>query len=138
MPAHLFVYGTLLKKLNLPCYRYIQKVADFVGEAKTHGVLWDLGNYPGLQVDATAGAVMGELFKLKEPLDWHELDAYEDFHPNDLAGSLYLRIETQVLLANDKPQRAWVYHYQGPMHFAKVIEHGDYALHRQTLRFPRR
>ncbi|WP_425281492.1 gamma-glutamylcyclotransferase [Pseudoalteromonas xiamenensis] len=78
------------------------------------------------------------LFKLKEPLDWHELDAYEDFHPNDLAGSLYLRIETQVLLANDKPQRAWVYHYQGPMHFAKVIEHGDYALHRQTLRLPRR
>lgn len=129
-PVYLFVYGTLLKKLNLPCYRMLQSVADYVGEASTTGVLWDLGSYPGLHVDNNAGRVLGELFRLKSPIDWEELDAYEDFNQQDLSGSLYLRIETQVLLKHGETCNAWVYHYQGPMQFAKQINEGDYALYR--------
>ena len=83
----LFVYGTLLRSDSGATGREqrarLELDADWRGRARTAGLLYDLGRYPGLVVSAQPGAeVHGEIFELADPahtLRW--LDAYEGIVP---------------------------------------------------------
>ncbi|MFC3032773.1 gamma-glutamylcyclotransferase [Pseudoalteromonas fenneropenaei] len=130
---YLFVYGTLLRKLNLACFRFLTPVAEYVCEAQVRGELWDLGSYPGLCLNEQANLVKGELFKLTNNSNWQTLDEYEDYQPSDPANSLYLRVATPIVCEHSTITSAWVYHYQGSLQLAKAISSGDYYSYRRKL-----
>ncbi len=42
------------------------------------------------------------------------LDAYEDYRPDDVVGSLFRRTETPVTLDDGSQKVCWIYVYNGP------------------------
>jgi len=112
MAERLFVYGTLHPQ-HAP-----NEIADVVrrfkrlGEGTVHGRLYDLGDFPAMVLDQTAGKVNGEVFII--PTDSNalaRLDAYEEYHPSDPKQSLFLRQKTTVDLADGTKPECWVYVY---------------------------
>ncbi|MGR3809414.1 gamma-glutamylcyclotransferase family protein [Jiulongibacter sp. NS-SX5] len=115
----LFVYGTLMKKCSANEWSdFLQKNANYLGEAKTKGDLYKIDYYPGLIL--SENWVYGELFELNDPsYAFHYLDQYEDFNPAKPEKSLYLREKMEVLI-NDAVELAWVYIFNRPYkHFEK-------------------
>ena len=55
-----------------------------------------------------------------------ELDDIEGFTPGEPDGSLYVRRETPVTLADGRIESAWTYFYNAPLGGAQRIESGDY------------
>jgi gamma-glutamylcyclotransferase (GGCT)/AIG2-like uncharacterized protein YtfP len=96
------------------------------GACSLRGQLVDLGEYPGL-IEGN-GRVAGDLFTLTDPAAWPELDAYEEFFPDDPAASEYDRIYVRLA---DPPLDAWVYRYIRPTDGAKLIASGDWLTHRR-------
>lgn len=47
----LFVYGTLRKDVRNSMFHLLAREARFVGRARMQGLLFDLGDYPGLVPD---------------------------------------------------------------------------------------
>lgn len=131
----LFVYGTLLSGLNN--HHFLQG-ATCLGSATLPGALFDLGDYPGLIV---AGAlalplapVMGELYEVK-PAQWAQLDALEQFDPQSMSNSMYLRQWAEVTWLKTgaaQSQRAQVYVYNWPLTDRPRIENGDFRRHIST------
>ncbi len=128
----LFVYGTLLSGLN---NHHFMQGATCLGPATLLGALFDLGDYPGLIV---AGAlalplapVMGELYEV-EPSQWAHLDALEQFDPQSVSNSMYLRQWAKVTWLKTgavQSQRAQVYVYNWPLTGRSRIENGDFRRH---------
>jgi gamma-glutamylcyclotransferase (GGCT)/AIG2-like uncharacterized protein YtfP len=128
MPDHLFLYGTLLPELARGPLREALGNCTRVGPGALPGRLYDLGAYPGLVPDVSAGGrVAGTVFRLPERHDvLGELDAYEGFHPADPPGSLYLRLPYDVDLADGTSVSCWVYVYNRDPGPAPRIPDGDY------------
>ena len=131
MEPHLFVYGTLRAAAGTKWSRFLASVSSPVGTARTRGVLFYLGGYPGMALDTPDdGWVIGEVVLMNEPSSLlHILDAYEKCSPDDPAPHEYARRLVDVVLDAGETLRAWVYVYCLDPAGKPRISSGDY-LHR--------
>jgi gamma-glutamylcyclotransferase (GGCT)/AIG2-like uncharacterized protein YtfP len=70
----------------------------------------ELGEYPGVVLDAAGGLVAGEVFLVPEGA-WAPLDAYEGFVTGDLVASLFRRVRTEVELEAGGVVESWIYEW---------------------------
>ena len=126
MTAHLFVYGTLLRRSRHPMAQFLAERARHVGTAKVRGRLYNLGRYPGmLEPGSDDDWVHGDLYDLGEgTATLAELDAYE------LAESpLPAHFDRQLADVNvedGKSISAWVWWYRGPVSENQRVASGRY------------
>ncbi len=111
MHTYLFIYGTLHpdrapREIAAATRRLVS-----IGPATIHARLYNIGDYPGAILDATAPPIPGELFAVPDAATLAALDAYEDFCPADPANSLYLRVEITATLPDGSPHPCQVYVY---------------------------
>jgi len=114
--THIFVYGTLRKRIDHPKHRILDDHAEFVGKATCGGRLYLIDWYPGLvEAEGSQNRVIGELYHIlyntSEVLK--KIDLYEGCAP-DSPGPHEYRREKKTVTLNDKAQQiAWVYVYLG-------------------------
>lgn len=95
----LFVYGKLRRggrlsmSMNFPDAR-------FLADAKVAGALYDLGPYPGLLLNDSNAAVIGEVYEVGDDT-LSKLDEIE-------ASSEYWRREIEITLT-DQHRKCWIY-----------------------------
>lgn len=77
-PGHVFVYGTLRRGGSNDINR-LEPRPVWLGRATVRGTLFDLGDYPGLQL-GDAGEVAGEIYTLPPGLE-ALLDDIEEVYP---------------------------------------------------------
>jgi gamma-glutamylcyclotransferase (GGCT)/AIG2-like uncharacterized protein YtfP len=125
--GYVFVYGSL--KRGKPLY-LLEELVDLrleVLPARVQGaVLYDLGPFPGMILQANGGAVLGEVHRfchLKTVLGI--LDEVEEYHGEGDPNNLYRRVEHEAELLNEEGSVAcWLYEYVGPLDEAEPIESG--------------
>lgn len=123
MSKHLvFVYGSLRRgSAGAMSVRFPE--ASFVGDGKVRGRLYDLGAYPGLQLDYSGALVNGEVYEVTDEM-LRKLDEFE-------LTSDYERREVEVEHGSE-PGKCWIY---VPSHDANflaglpLIESGDWIKH---------
>ncbi len=130
---HIFVYGTLRPTLAPPRLRELIGQWRKVGDGFIAGRLYDLGEYPGAVLDSDDGRrIIGEVFRLPDDgatLD--ALDAYEEFDPENICASPFIRRIRQVTLEDGSKLDCWIYVYNGRVSTTTLIKSGDY-MWRQT------
>lgn len=122
----LFAYGTLITgQAPLSIRRLMSKHMRWVGEARTKGILYDLGAYPGMTPGQ--GWVWGQVWRMSSPaMCLEQLDAYEDFRTADFDSEYVRRLgEVELLLPPEKVQ-AWIYYYNGSLIGRSRLREGDY------------
>jgi gamma-glutamylcyclotransferase (GGCT)/AIG2-like uncharacterized protein YtfP len=126
MTEYLFVYGTLRPEEAPEEIRAVVARLRPAGEGTVPGIIFDLGEYPGAVIDPGSGQrIHGMVFEL--PADesvFGPMDGYEGFSPEDLAGSLFLRVKERVELDAGGSVEAWVYVYNLPPAGAPVVASG--------------
>ncbi len=120
-PDLLFVYGTLRPGLSSEGSRLVRDL-ESLGEATVRGVLYDLGDYPGMVVGD--GLVHGDVLRVKSMEQLAALDTYEEC---DRPAPLFHRIVTTARSRDGSECMAWVYVYAREVADATRIDHGDYA-----------
>lgn len=129
----LFVYGTLLQPGNEHA-AYLRRHSKLVSAGKVKGVLYDIGDYPGLILYPSAGHVQGSIYSIDtEALKL--IDAYEGFGPGEYHPNLYLRIMQPVETESGFVD-AWVYIYNLPVEGLIRIEDGDYPKYMAQKKSP--
>lgn len=125
----LFVYGTLRRSVAGGQHPLLTR-AGFVAEARWHGRLYQVGDYPGaVPDDASSASVAGELYRLADPdEDLAALDDYEECGPVYGVDAEYVRTVTRVALADGSVREAWIYLYNRPVDGLARIESGDFRL----------
>ncbi len=130
MTSHLFVYGTLLTgaESRLGAHERVRLGAEarFVTAGMANGQLFDLGNSPGLLVDASE-FVTGEILELASPgttLPW--LDDYEEINHLDPANGLYRRVVHSVTGSSGAAFECWIYELTHLPAGARPIISGDW------------
>ncbi len=123
-PAHLFVYGTLMRGHSLHKFLAKKGQAEFVGKARIRGRLYRLrrGRYPGAVLAGRAhGFVHGELYRINDPPSALKLiDRIEGCDEG-----LFRRRRVDVW-ANGSKIRAWTYFYARSLEGAERIPTGRY------------
>jgi len=118
MNKHLvFVYGSLRRGgAGAMAIRFPS--ASFVGAASVSGRLFDLGAYPGLQVDESSARVLGEVYEVDDET-LKKLDEFE-------AASDYLRRPVAIYLGS-KRSIGWTYEPNPEFYsLRKLISSGDW------------
>ncbi len=94
---HVFVYGTLRRgeerDINL-----LKPAPRYVGQARVAGVLFDLGDYPGLQLGTHSSNhtfVCGEVYAISPALE-DRLDEVEGIEPEPNGEYLKRQVRVQV------------------------------------------
>lgn len=132
--TYLFVYGTLLQPGNEFAV-YLAQHSYFTSPGKIKGKLYDIGEYPGLIVDDTAGYVWGSTYKIESEDVLTELDMYEGIGTDEEQPHLYRRrllpVETDNGLVT-----AWVYAYNRTVDKLHLIECGDYLQYLRQKKSP--
>jgi gamma-glutamylcyclotransferase (GGCT)/AIG2-like uncharacterized protein YtfP len=116
---YLFVYGTLMSCFSNPHSQLLSENAEKAGICHIRGMLYDLGEYPGLKLTEQPCEVTGELYRLQgsgEDLFKH-LDEYE--------GEEYERILAGVKF-NDRNLISWLYVFKESPEGFKEISSGNY------------
>src|SRR5574337_61368 len=90
----LFVYGTLRRGGSNDITR-MQPAPQSLGVDSVAGRLYDLGAYPGLVLDRTAGNVRGELYWIEPALE-RQLDRLEGVSDPPQPGDEYFRRSVPV------------------------------------------
>lgn len=117
----IFVYGTLLRGLNL---HSALKTGDYLGLATVNGELFDLGYFPGLL--AGQQSIVGEIYRVNEAT-LQQLDQIEGVNPTHPASSHYLRQQTEAtLLADGSIHTVELYRYNCSVAGKTAIGCGDY------------
>jgi gamma-glutamylcyclotransferase (GGCT)/AIG2-like uncharacterized protein YtfP len=112
----LFVYGTLHPERAPTMVADVVRRFIAVGRGSVRGWKYDLGEYPGLVLDATGNAVAGDVFALPEDAEvLRRLDAYEGYDAGDLTASLFRRVRTLVAMVDGSALECWVYVYHQPL-----------------------
>ena len=124
--VNLFVYGTLRRSAAHPMHALLCETASPLGDAQVRGVLYRVAAYPGLVLDAGAGWVRGELYRLREPGVLERLDVYEGVGPQDPEPHEYRRIRAVVQCLDGEEHEAWVYEYGGDTAGLAIIASGDF------------
>jgi len=124
----LFVYGTLRSGFHHPAYAYISDNFTLVGQGKIKGRLYDMGEYPAAVPVAEDSFIIGELYQLKENLDFdwviEQIDDYEGLNVEQGETTLYKRDLVEVFL-NGSSSTAWVYWYNQEISGKFPIPSGD-------------
>lgn len=124
----LFVYGSLRSGFNHPAYAYISTHFTLVGSAKVKGKLYDLGAYPAALPTDEEYFIMGELYRLKEDMEFSwaiaQVDDYEGVNPEPGETALYIRKMTAVYI-NNETTNAWIYWYNHDVPGKPLIASGD-------------
>ena len=121
-PDCIAFYGSLMRGGAAHDSFALDRRLAFIAPCRLPGQLLDLGDYPGLV--AGPGMVAGELFSLPDAALLAELDAYEDYDPDDPAGSPYRRVTMRLTVPDCI---AWAYVWQVPVAGAPVVPDGDWA-----------
>jgi gamma-glutamylcyclotransferase (GGCT)/AIG2-like uncharacterized protein YtfP len=134
MPNHLFVCGTLLSGLTPASIAHLAERFKIVGEATVQGTLYDLGEYPGAVLDERGSErVRGMVFELPDdPAFLLALDDYEGIVPSNEAASLFLRVRTEAVLADDRRIPCWMYVYNREINGQSLVPDGDYRKYLAT------
>lgn len=124
MDKHLvFVYGTL-RQGGVRAMPGLFPGASFMGGASVTGSLYDLGSYPGLQLDESASLVVGEVYQVDDEI-LSGLDEIE-------APSHYWRKQVEVSLDNRRTV-CWVYVYDPKFYpGGTLIKSGDWIEYART------
>jgi gamma-glutamylcyclotransferase (GGCT)/AIG2-like uncharacterized protein YtfP len=123
---NLFVYGTLRPDLGHPMALRLAAAGLALGPAWIEGLMYDLGEFPGVIAQPGAARVHGLLFALPatHPL-WHDLDDYEDVRGG--TGAFALETVRAWSCATDAWIDAVTYVYRGGMEGMPVVAGGDWA-----------
>ncbi len=126
---YLFVYSSLLNGFPTTDYEYVSKYFNFIGNAKTKGILSILNKIVvGTPCDDER-YIQGELFEIKEQHHFSfaigQLDEYEGLYPEPPQTPMYKRTIATVIDENKKEYTAWVYWYKGDVGGLPVIESGN-------------
>ena len=125
---HLFVYGTLREAAYHPMHAELRRDASLLGRGLFHGLLFDLGHYPGgVHSSATENTVTGEVYAVQQRRSgavFEALDAYEGCHVENRKAQFRREIVT-VSLVDGRSIQAWVYLYTGLIR-GQPIPGGDY------------
>lgn len=112
MADYLFVYGTLKPELASPEIAAVIRQFKRVGSGTIRGFLYDLGEYPGVRLDANGKEVCGEVFEFSDVAILSALDTYEGYEAHNPTRSLFVRKQCHVRLKeNDGQLLCWVYEY---------------------------
>ena len=125
---YLLVYGTLCRGSKKYHELGMDMRCHFVSDLSIRGCLYDLGDYPGLVVEAdvddcdltNVSEVPAQLFRINKKACPNkflnvlsEIDDYEDYNILDPAASEYQRTTLSVPLGDgDRRVDAWIYLYQ--------------------------
>jgi len=114
----IFIYGTLHPDRAPAAIAATAGRLRPLGRAMIQGRRYELGEYPGAVLsDDPAEIVSGEVFLMPKVQEAAEvlarLDAYEDYRPDDLENSLFLRQMTTATMEDGSRQECWVYIYNG-------------------------
>lgn len=115
MPTHLFLYGTLHPDRAPREIAAAARRLTLIGPATIHARVYNLGEYPGAVLDASAPPLPGHLFAVPDAQTLAALDSYEDFRPADPAASLFLRVATTATLPDGSHHPCSVYVYNGDL-----------------------
>lgn len=121
----MFVYGTLKRRAPRRQHPLLHG-ARFVTSASISGVLYDLGEYPGLvRPSHSRSRVAGELYELPNDASAKLLDALDEYE-----GAEYVRRRVYVRLSSGKRRAAWAYLLRRRPKSAALLPKGRYALRR--------
>jgi gamma-glutamylcyclotransferase (GGCT)/AIG2-like uncharacterized protein YtfP len=125
----LFVYGTLRNDPGNEKFALLAQQAAYVGKARAHGNLYDLGAYPGMvHSDQVNRYVVGEVYSLNPnnaAQTWQLLDEYEGCTETDRE---YDRRLIPVVLEDGRALEAWAYILRSVPETAVIVPGGDYLL----------
>jgi gamma-glutamylcyclotransferase (GGCT)/AIG2-like uncharacterized protein YtfP len=128
MKEYLFIYGTLLPEYAPS--ETLDSIAHLncVGKASVKGRLYDLGKYPGAILDPSSRMkVIGRVYEIPENKGvLRALDSYEEYNPDDLDNSLFIREQTTATLVGGRRVRCWIYVYNQNPGTAPLVSDGDY------------
>ncbi|MCB9081415.1 MAG: gamma-glutamylcyclotransferase [Lewinellaceae bacterium] len=124
---YLFVYGTLLQSIESSITAFLKSQGQLLGEGRTTGQLYDLGQYPGLVHTPEATTwVYGQVMTLDNPTDvWPILDTYEMMEPNGHPNNEYRREQIPVWI-DDEMYSCWAYLYNRSPRGLTIIPSGHY------------
>jgi len=133
----LFVYGTLLQ-LGNEFADYLNQQCTYITSGKIRGILYDIGEYPGLVIPGDAEHyTYGSVFKLRHPKEnLRAIDDYEGFGPGQEQPNLFVRVIKPVETNNDIIE-AWVYLYNLPVADLPQIISGNYSEYIKAKKIPR-
>ena len=116
--AHLvFIYGSLRRDCPQPMSTRFPG-SKFIAEAKVRGSLYDLGAYPGLQLDESNSLVTGEVYEIDDET-LNKLDEFE-------SSSNYLRKQVEISVGNES-KLCWTYEPNPESYFLRIlISSGDW------------
>lgn len=126
---HLFVYGSLRKPIGHDRHQFLDRFAEYIGEAVFQGKLYMVRNYPGAVVsESSRDRVAGELYRLKQPEKvFPKLDFYEGYDATNRNDSLFIRSMVEVrLIDSGESVESWIYLYNKPVRHLVRISSGDY------------
>jgi gamma-glutamylcyclotransferase (GGCT)/AIG2-like uncharacterized protein YtfP len=128
-PAHLFVYGTLMRGSRSPYAQLLRVRARYIGEGSAAGRLYSLGPFPGAVFEeAGQGRVHGEVFRLNGPKLLQALDTYEGCDGQGTKTGNFQRTTVNVALAKGGVLPAWTYVFTGPVNGRPLIASGRFVL----------
>lgn len=107
----LFVYGHLRRGQIGHERLGLAHCTEWLGAARVHARLYDLGDYPGLVLGGE-DIVHGDVIAFDDAALWATLDAYEACDPDQPETSEYRRIEVDLL---SEGGQAWVYAFNRPI-----------------------
>ena len=123
----LFVYGTLLMADN-EFAEFLQKNASLLSVGTINGYLFDLGDYPGLVLDAASPEfVIGSVFKITNTEE--VLKKLDDYEGIDQQGCEYVRALVEIE-TGEGLVLCWVYLYILDPENKTLIQGGDYLKYR--------
>ncbi len=117
MPDELFVYGTLHPDRAPLGIATAVRSLTFVAQGTILGRLYDLGEYTGVVLTKVADqCVPGFVYALPQDTTvLAELDRYEEFEPDNVQESLFVRTKTMATFADGQERQCWVYVYNKPL-----------------------
>lgn len=119
---YIAVYGSLMQIHGAQALAGTVDKLKLVGKCKIPGLLYDLGEFPGLVPGDSE--VMGELYEVKHPDALRLLDDYEAFYPNDPKLSLFVRQRMQLV---EPKIECWGYLYNQTLSGMPRVEGGNWT-----------
>ena len=118
-----FVYGSLrggsARSMSI---RFPE--SKFIAEAKVNGCLYDLGSYPGLQLNNSNSMVVGEVYEVDDEL-LEQLDEFE-------ASTNYLRKQVEITTGAQR-RMCWTYEPDPEFYsLCTLISSGDWLEYTET------